>query len=42
MLNNWETAKEERKKELAGIYYAKTVEDKDVETLVRKIDVNVR
>jgi predicted nucleotidyltransferase component of viral defense system len=42
MLSNWETAKEERKKELAGIYYAKAIDDKDVETLVRKIDVNVR
>lgn len=41
MLNNWRIAKKEREKELAGIYYAKAIDGKEVETLVREIDVNV-
>ena len=42
MLKNWEIARQEREKELAGIYYAKDVNDKKAETLIPKIEVNVK
>jgi len=42
MLKNWEIAKHEREEELAGIYYAKDVNDREVETLIQKIEINAR
>ncbi len=42
MLKNWKIAKQEREEELARIYYAKDVNDKEVETLIQKIEINAR
>ncbi|MFH1847376.1 MAG: nucleotidyl transferase AbiEii/AbiGii toxin family protein [Candidatus Omnitrophota bacterium] len=42
MLENWKIAKQERQGELSGIYYAEDVNDKEVETLIQKIEINVR
>jgi len=40
MFKNWEIAKQEREKELAGIYYAEDVNDEKVTTLIQKIEIN--
>ena len=32
----------EREEELAGIYYAQDVNNREVETLIQKIEINVR
>ncbi|MFH1553161.1 MAG: nucleotidyl transferase AbiEii/AbiGii toxin family protein [Candidatus Omnitrophota bacterium] len=42
MLKNWEIAKREREEEYARIYYAENVNDKEVESLIQKIEVNAR
>jgi predicted nucleotidyltransferase component of viral defense system len=38
MLNNWKTAKKEKKEELSGIYYAKDIGDADIEKLIQKLN----
>ena len=42
ILKNWKIAKKERDQELARIYYAKDVGDKDVEVLIQKLKIDVR
>lgn len=42
MLKNWKIAKKERDAELSRIYYADSPADSDVESLIKKINVNIR
>jgi predicted nucleotidyltransferase component of viral defense system len=42
MLRNWKIAKQEREEELARIYYAEKVNDKEVETLIQQIKINAK
>ncbi len=42
MYKNWQIAKQELDKELARIYYAKKIGDKEIEPLIGKININVK
>jgi len=42
IMNNWEMARGEREEELSRVYYANNIEDKAVEKLISKLDVNVK
>lgn len=42
ILKNWKIARKERVQELDRIYYAKDVGDKDVETLIQRLRIDVR
>jgi len=42
IMKNWKIARTERDQELGRIYYAKDVGDKDVETLVQRLKIDVR
>ncbi|MFH1900877.1 MAG: nucleotidyl transferase AbiEii/AbiGii toxin family protein [Candidatus Omnitrophota bacterium] len=41
IMNNWEVAKKE-KEELSMIYYARGINDKDIEELIQKLKINIR
>ena len=41
MIKNWKIAKQEREEELAGIYYAQDLNDSEIDSLIKKIGINV-
>lgn len=42
IMNNWKIARREREEELSRVYYANNIEDKIIEKLISKLDVNVK
>jgi len=42
IMNNWEVAKKEKEEELSMIYYARGINDKDIEELIQKLKINIR
>lgn len=42
IMNNWKIAKKEREEELSRIYYARNINDKDIEEVIRMLKISIR
>jgi len=40
LLANWETAKKEKEKEVARIYYSEAVSDSDIKGMINSLGIN--
>lgn len=42
IMNNWKIAKKEKEEELSRIYYARNINDKDIEEVIRMLKISIR
>ena len=42
IMNNWKVAKKEREEELSRIYYARNINDKEIEEVIQTLKVNIQ